>query len=287
MSDPKKISISVVVNGQPTDVDAFENEPLGSIIPDALRQTDNTGQPPENWELRDADGILLDLDKTIGDYGFPPKYRLFLNLKAGVGGHTSAIEQYVDPQVSRTKFERELAEYHSVEADYRSRGWFLVKAQWPLAVVVLASNKTNPPTIVTAVQFDYTNYDSEPPSVRLIDPFSGRLLPSNELPTRLPRMIPGPEMEIPGGHKGRFNTVQELMQAHSPGEIPFLCIPGVKEYHDHPGHSGDPWELHRSAGEGRLVRLLEVISKYGLEPVTGLSVNLAPQVTFSVSEPPL
>ena len=255
---------------------------------DALRQTENSGQPPENWELRDADGNLLDLDKKFGDYAFPEKGRLFLNLKAGVGGGVKATEQYVDPSVSRTKFDREIADYLAFEADYRTRGWFLVKAEWPVVVVVLASGKTQPPAIVTAVQFDYTNYDAEPPSVRFIDPFSGRLLPFKELPTRLPRMIPGPKLPFPGpgGAKAQLNTAQELMQAHSPEDLPFLCIPGVKEYHDHPGHSGDPWEIHRSASEGRLVRLLEVISKYGLEPVKGFNVNLVPQVTFTVSEPP-
>ena len=87
MSNQKKISITVVVNGQPTVVDTVEDASLGTIIPDALHQTENSGQPPENWELRDADGTLLDLDKKIGDFGFPDKTRLFLNLKAGVGGH--------------------------------------------------------------------------------------------------------------------------------------------------------------------------------------------------------
>ena len=107
----KKISLTVVVNGQPTVVDALDDAPLSTIIPDALRQTENSGQPPENWELRDADGNLLDLAKKIGDYGFPTKVRLFLNLKAGVGGHhASPTEQYVDPAVSRAKFDRELAE---------------------------------------------------------------------------------------------------------------------------------------------------------------------------------
>ena len=201
---------------------------------------------------------------------------------------TNAMEQYVDPAVSRTKFEREISDYHSLEADYRARGWFLIKADWPVAVVVLASNKTTPPAIVTAVQFDYTNYDVEPPSVRLIDPFSGRFLLSKELPIRLRRAIPGQEMAmpVPGGPKLQVNMEQDLMQAHAPEELPFLCVAGVKEYHDHPGHSGDPWELHRSAGEGRLVRLLGVISKYSLEPVKGFNVNLVPQVTFAFSEPP-
>ena len=87
MSTPKKLSIIVVVNGQPTVVDAVEDAPLHTIIPDALHQTEHSGQPPENWELRDADGNLLDLNKKIGDYGFQDKTRLFLNLKAGIGGH--------------------------------------------------------------------------------------------------------------------------------------------------------------------------------------------------------
>ena len=200
----------------------------------------------------------------------------------------NATEQYVDPAVSRAKFDREITDFLSIEADYRARGWFLVKAQWPVAVVVLASKKTRPPAIVVAVQFDYMNYDAEPPSVRFVDPFLGRCLPSKEIPTRLPRAVPGPEIPVPvpGGPKLQMRMAQELMQAYSPEDLPFLCIPGVKEYHDHPGHSGDPWEMHRSAGEGRLVHLLGVVSKYGVEPVTGFSVNLVPQVGFSVSEPP-
>ena len=87
MADAKKISITVVVNGQPTVVDEPVDAALGAIIPIALRQTGNSGQPPKNWELRDAEGNLLDRDKRIEDYGFSEKVRLFLNLKAGVGGH--------------------------------------------------------------------------------------------------------------------------------------------------------------------------------------------------------
>ena len=197
---------------------------------------------------------------------------------------SSEAAQYVDPVVSRAKFDREITEYRSIEDDYRARGWLLVKAEWPVVVVVLASKKTNPPTIVTAIQFDYTNYDAEPPSVRFIEPFSGQFLAKKEIPILLLRMLPEPEMPVPGAAEGP--QVEDLLAAHSPDDPPFLCIAGVKEYHDHPGHTGDPWELHRPAGEGRLVRLLEVISKYGLEPIAGLGVNFAPQISFARSEPP-
>ena len=81
-----KIQIAVIVNGQATVVEASVNAPLGTVIPRALEQTGNTGQPPENWELRDAQGTLLDTSKKIASFNFPPDVRLFLNLKAGVGG---------------------------------------------------------------------------------------------------------------------------------------------------------------------------------------------------------
>jgi hypothetical protein len=81
-----KIELTVVVNGQETVVEGNVNAPLQTIIPRALDQTGNSGQPPENWELRDAQGTLLDTGKKIGTFNFTADTRLFLNLKAGVGG---------------------------------------------------------------------------------------------------------------------------------------------------------------------------------------------------------
>lgn len=81
-----KIALAVVVNGQSTTVEANPEAPLRTIIEPALQQTGNAGQPPDNWELRDVNGTLLDLEKKIEDFQFPANVRLFLNLKAGVGG---------------------------------------------------------------------------------------------------------------------------------------------------------------------------------------------------------
>jgi hypothetical protein len=82
----EKVSIIVVVNGAPTTVEANENAPLQSIVEKALHETNNAGQDPNNWEFRDAAGALLDMKKKIGDFGFSSDVKLFLNLKAGIGG---------------------------------------------------------------------------------------------------------------------------------------------------------------------------------------------------------
>ena len=81
-----KETLTVVVNGTPTEVEVNENAPLGTIVPKALHQTGNQGQPPENWELKDAVGNLLDLRMKIGAFNFPAGVALFLSLKAGIGG---------------------------------------------------------------------------------------------------------------------------------------------------------------------------------------------------------
>jgi hypothetical protein len=284
-----KISLAVVVNGQPTIVEANLNAPLKSIVPRALEQTGNTGQPPENWELRDAAGVVLqDIDKKIRDFHFPPDVRLFLNLKAGVGGEVAKRPQYVDDAVSLAKFDQEIADYRALQAEYQRRGWFLTEAVFPRVFVVMSAGKLKPPAIVCGVEFDYTNYDAEPPSVRLVDPFTSEAYVARELPTSLNRALPPQVVALPGLPAGNLQMqgAQPLMQAPGPEDVPFLCLAGVREYHEHPGHTGDSWELHRAGGAGRLVRLLEIIHRYGVEPIGGYSVNLVPQVGFDHGQPP-
>jgi hypothetical protein len=120
----------------------------------------------------------------------------------------------------------------------------------------------------------------------LVDPFTGEAYTAEQLPTTLNRALP--PIQLPGAAQGNMEMrgAQALMQAANPGDIPFLCIAGVREYHEHPGHSGDAWELHRPTGAGHLVRLLEIIHRYGVEPIRGYGVNLVPQIGFDYGEPP-
>lgn len=196
--------------------------------------------------------------------------------------------QFVDPSVSRVKFERELEEYRALEGEYRRRGWLLLAAEYPHVLVALAAPQLTPPAIVTGVAFDYANYDAQPPSVRLVNPFTGEPYKGNQLPTTLNRQIQMPGAMMPGLPGGVAMVAhQPYMQFHSPEDVPFLCIVGVREYHEHPAHTGDAWELHRAAGAGRLARLLDIIYRYGVQPVTTYHVTLVPQISgFGVSEVP-
>lgn len=198
-------------------------------------------------------------------------------------------DQFVDPAVSRSKFEREVAEYRALEAEYRRRGWMLLRAEYPEILFALAVPQLTPPAIVTGVHFNYANYDFRPPSVRLVNPFTNEPYKTIELPTALKRSVEGGPPQIPGllippGAQARLVMQQPLMQSYGPDDIPFLCLAGVREYHDHPGHSGDAWELHRKSGAGRFVRLLDVITKYGVQPISDYQVTLVPQVAGFVQK---
>jgi hypothetical protein len=200
--------------------------------------------------------------------------------------------QSVDPAVSRAKFDSEIDDFRALAPQYGARGWFLAEAKFPYALVILAAPQLKPPPLVTGVSFDYTDYDLHPPSVRLVNAFTREPWCTEELPTNLPRRIEGQPLVIQGlqmpagGAMPRIMQQQPLMQAY-PGGLPFLCIAGVREYHDHPAHSGDLWEIHRPAGAGRLIRILEIIDTYGLRPLTAYNVNLVPQIVgYAQSEPP-
>ncbi len=199
--------------------------------------------------------------------------------------------QSVDVDVSRRKFEREIGDYRSLEKNYRERGWFIIRAEFPRVFVLLSAPQLNPPAIVTGVILDYTNYDAEPPSVRLVNPFTEEPYLAKDLPTTLNRDVGAGQgvvmpVGLPAGIK--FNQVQPYMQALSPDEIPFLCVAGVREYHAHPAHTGDAWELHRAAGAGRLIRILEIISRYGVEPIRSyaVQVQLVPRISGFQAEAP-
>jgi hypothetical protein len=197
--------------------------------------------------------------------------------------------QYVDPSVSRCKFDRELAEYRELAREYRSRGWFLLDCEFPKVLVAFCSRKATPAAVVMGASLDYTNYDAAPPSVRIVNPFTEEPYKFKELPSLLNRAILGQELSLPGmppGQKVVIPGLQAYMQAYGPDDVPFFCVAGVREYHEHPAHSGDLWELHRPTGAGRLVRLLDIIYRYGVEPIVGFNVQLIPQVSFNYGPPP-
>lgn len=83
---PNQLTLIVIVNGVPATVEANPNAALTAVIVKALQDTKNTGQPPENWILTTEEGRKLDPNDKPAALGLTNGTKLFLNLRAGVGG---------------------------------------------------------------------------------------------------------------------------------------------------------------------------------------------------------
>lgn len=196
-------------------------------------------------------------------------------------------ETLVDPSISRAKYGRELAAYREVAEDRRRQGWWLLDAEFPNVLVAFTLPQLRPQAVAFGALLNFDNYDLWPPSVKIVNPFTGVPLKMRDIPASLHmrRKIKGGQIEIPVLGLVQQETEQPLLLAHAPDDIPFLCIPGTREYHDHPAHTGDSWLLHRSTGEGTLTFILDVLWKYGAAPIKGYHLGI--QITdFARPESP-
>jgi hypothetical protein len=174
---------------------------------------------------------------------------------------------YVEPSVVRAKVDRELAAYVELADYYRQRGIWLLEYKFPeLLFAMVARNNKPQVTVAFGVLFDFSNYDVEPPSVRFVDPLTKKALRFDQLPF-VGRAYAPPRPSEP------FVAAWDASD-----ECPFLCQPGVREYHDNPGHSGDSWFLHRGSGVGRLGHLLDMLARRGSEAINGTQFQI--QVAF-------
>lgn len=167
--------------------------------------------------------------------------------------------QYVDIEVTRKKFKRELDEFKELELEYRKRGVFLIENNNFKLRFLFSIPGLIPSPIAFSVELDYTNWDFEPPSLVLINPFTGIPLKGNEVGIQFLQW------------NNEAGKPQPLLVGH---EIPFFCIPGVREYHNHQHHSGDSWLLYRNNGEGKLCDLVEKLIKHSIALINGFSFQI-------------
>lgn len=191
------------------------------------------------------------------------------------------IELLVDPDVSRLKFEREVSRFAENAREYRQRGWILLKAEFPDVEVAFAAPHLWPHALLFAARVNFSNYDLWAPSVRFIDPFDGHTLTLAEARKKrisLPQnqgsnLVLGPNGPI------QMQVATDLVQADDENDLAFICLPGIREYHEHPAHSGDPWLTHRKEGIGSLHNILDKLHGHGVLSARAFGFNLT--VTIS------
>lgn len=269
--------LTIVVNSEPIRVEVSRSTVLSAVVAEVLDRAKPAGRSEDQWELKTEAGTVLNLALTVEDAGIECGSILFLSLKAGAAGEATG-ELLLDPLVARAKFDNEVSAFREIECTYSKRGIWLVRAEYPEVFIVFGAPNTMPLRLLAfGAVIDFTNYDLWPPSVRLVDPITqvpykgGELPPQAMLLRRQSAVAPAVAGATENGpNLGRF------MVWLLPDEVPFLCHPGIREYHEHPAHTGDSWLLHRTSGEGRLCRIIEILYQYGSSKMIGLQFQVAP-----------
>lgn len=181
----------------------------------------------------------------------------------------------VDPVVVRWKFEREAGDLlRNREAFRAQRGWIIEEITFP-SIFVLFTVPLPPFTLTLfGVEINMSDYNLYPPSVRFFEPLTRRSLKREELP---------PAQQVVG------NQVHDiLIGVHPKTKLPFFCMRGFREYHEHPQHTDDPWDRYRYGSLiGTPYYCLDQIWQYcvkGIQPTMSLALikrgeNVRPDVS--------
>lgn len=174
----------------------------------------------------------------------------------------SKTYQFVDPEVTKQKYNEELAKFQSLKNNYRKLGVLLLEDAYPNLYFGFAAISLSPVPIIFSVKINFDNYDVQPLSVQFVHPLTFLPVLGSQMHSRLPRKLEGSPQP------------QELLQIDK-DEKPFFCVPGIREYHEHPFHTGDSWFLYRKKGkEGSLCFILDNLQLYGTSHIKAYQIPI-------------
>ena len=167
----------------------------------------------------------------------------------------------VDPAVARVKYDRELDRLREQRQELDRRGILLLGStsfpyidllfvpRHPLRAVIPITQQgalflpagaraaieiPNLSAMAFKAHFDLSGYDLNPPGLEFRDAWTDAPLQYNTMFRAL---------QFDQNRKGHV----VLLDDHPITHKPFLCVRGIREYHNHPQHSGDEWLLYRAS----------------------------------------
>lgn len=276
MAAENHITLTVVVAGAPQTVTVNAHQMVAELMRKALHAAGIDGSDLAGWSLRSAaGGEAISPQVRIAEAGISAGATLFLDRDAGGGGEIAILasgEQgeapppvLVDPSLSEAKLARQLSDWEANRSVYEERGWLLLgheelRVEVGFTARLPVGQFQDLVAVPLAARIGFENYDLWPPSVKLIDPLTRRWL-------QLPRVA-----ALDFGNLDATGVPTNLFVGGHPqtGHV-FFCVPGVREYHNHPEHSGEDWLLYRGEGFGTLVQICELLWRTVARTVTGLN----------------
>lgn len=177
----------------------------------------------------------------------------------------------LNPEVTKRKFDREVALLVENRKALRERGIFLEEVTFPSIYALFSVGFTTGRLVVFGVQLGFEDFNVLPPSACFFEPITRRPLIRSEIPLPLQPISD----QLPN----------VIVGSHPSTGLPFVCLRGFKEYHTHPQHTDDPWDQYRyDASTGTAYYCLEQIWLYvtrGAQAAVQFTIIRPPVVTHS------
>lgn len=130
----------------------------------------------------------------------------------------------MDPGVSKLKFDREIQLFDGEASSFvRAAGWQITEATFPELSVIFTHPRSSRHV---GFRFQCDGWDEQPPALCLFNPETKAELPWDKWPQ--------------GGWT--------VGNPHPVTGKPFLCLPGIREYHIHTSHVNDLWSNYKAKG---------------------------------------
>ena len=150
------------------------------------------------------------------------------------------------PEISKSLFEDQVQKLVTNPELIVNRGWLVLKHSYPNLVVAMRHRKSGQ---LRVLGFKFDGWNDQPPSLTLLKCDSDEELPHSQWP----KNPLGKSYWHPGGWVSGSGILVPSK--------PFMCMIGIREYHEHQQHVKDAWENYKNQSSYELGQLLIQVSE--------------------------
>lgn len=146
------------------------------------------------------------------------------------------------PEVSEELFLQGVTQFLDNPVLLMDRGWLILESMYPRFTITMHHRRTGK---LRTFQFTFDDWNDLPPAQTIVDPDTRQPVPGNQWP----------QYQSYWHQSGWSNT--PLITTPQP----FMCMPGIREYHTHHAHGQDKWENYKGSEDYSLVGIVSQVAQ--------------------------
>jgi hypothetical protein len=160
-----------------------------------------------------------------------------------VGTGRAGWRETLRPEISAELFEEGVARLTGNPELLVDRGWLILESKHPRLTLTIHHRATGK---LRTFLFEFDNWNDQPPALSIVDP-----------DTRQP--VTGtlwPQQYQSYWHQSGWSNTPLITTPK-----PFMCMPGILEYHTHYSHVGDKWDNYKASPDYSIFGIVSQVAQ--------------------------